>query len=64
MASKRKPNKTYPKEFKLEALRLMEESEQPASEIAKGKKGQGKRVRSCSVPSLILHSPSWPDHSA
>ena len=30
----RKPYKTYPKEFKLEALRLMEESDRPASEIA------------------------------
>lgn len=35
MASSRKPYKTYPKEFKLEALRMMEESEQPASEIAR-----------------------------
>ena len=35
MASQRKPYKTYTKEFKLEALRLMEESEQPASEIAR-----------------------------
>ena len=34
MTSKRKPYKTYTKEFKLEALRLMEESERPASEIA------------------------------
>ena len=34
MASKRRPYKTYPKEFKLEAIRLMEESERPASEIA------------------------------
>lgn len=34
MTSKRKPYKTYPKEFKLEALRLMEQSDQPASEIA------------------------------
>jgi transposase len=32
--SSRKPYKTYPKEFKLEALRLMEESDRPASEIA------------------------------
>ena len=34
MTSKRKPYKTYTKEFKLEALRLMEESDRPASEIA------------------------------
>lgn len=34
MTSKRKPYKTYPKEFKLEALRLMEQSDKPASEIA------------------------------
>jgi transposase len=34
MTSKRKPYKTYPKEFKLEALRLMEQSNKPASEIA------------------------------
>lgn len=31
---KRKPYKTYPKEFKLEAVRLMETTDQPASEIA------------------------------
>jgi transposase len=34
MNSSRKPYKTYPKEFKLEALRLMEKSDRPASEIA------------------------------
>ncbi len=34
MTSRRKPYKTYPKEFKLEALRMMEESDRPASEIA------------------------------
>ena len=34
MSNKRKPYKTYSKEFKLEALRLMEQSERPASEIA------------------------------
>ena len=34
MTSSRKPYKTYPKEFKLEALRLMEESDRPSSEIA------------------------------
>ena len=33
MTSCRKPYKTFPKEFKLEALRLMEESDRPASEI-------------------------------
>ena len=32
--SKRRPYQTYTKEFKLEALRLMEESDKPASEIA------------------------------
>lgn len=34
MTSSRKTYKTYPKEFKLEALRMMEESDRPASEIA------------------------------
>ena len=34
MTAKRRPYKTYPKAFKLEALRLMAESDQPASEIA------------------------------
>lgn len=34
MATKRRPYNTYPKEFKLEAIRLMEESDRPASEIA------------------------------
>ena len=34
MTSKRKPYKTFTKEFKLEALRLMEDSERPASAIA------------------------------
>lgn len=34
MSNSRKPNKTFPKEFKPEALRLMEETDQPASEIA------------------------------
>ena len=34
MVRKRKPYKVYPKEFKLEALKLMEESDRPASEIA------------------------------
>jgi transposase len=34
MNRKRKPYKTYPKEIKLEAVRLMRESDQPASEIA------------------------------
>ena len=32
--TQRKPYKTYPKEFKLEALRLMAESDRPTSEIA------------------------------
>ena len=34
MSNKRKPYNTYTKEFKLEALRLMDESDRPASEIA------------------------------
>ena len=34
MSIKRKPYKIYTKEFKLEALRLMEETDRPASEIA------------------------------
>ncbi len=34
MSSKRKPYNTYTKEFKLEALRMMEQSDRPASEIA------------------------------
>ena len=34
MTGKRKPYKTYAKEFKLEAVRLMRESVRPASEIA------------------------------
>jgi len=34
MTAKRKPYNTYTKEFKLEAIRLMEESDRPASEIA------------------------------
>ena len=34
MNAKRKPYNTYTKEFKLEALRMMDESDRPASEIA------------------------------
>ncbi len=34
MTSKRRPYETYPKEFKLEAIRMMETSDRPASEIA------------------------------
>jgi len=34
MNCKRKPYNTYTKEFKLEALRMMDESDRPASEIA------------------------------
>jgi transposase len=34
-ASKRRPYKTFTKAFKLEALRLMETSDRPASEIAR-----------------------------
>jgi transposase len=35
MATKRQPYKTYPEAFKLEALRLLEASDRPASEIAR-----------------------------
>jgi transposase len=35
MIKKRKPYKTYTKEFKLEALRLMKASDRPASEVAR-----------------------------
>ena len=34
MTRKRKPYKTYTREFKQEAVRLMESSDRPASEIA------------------------------
>jgi len=34
MTSKRKPYNIYPREFKLEAIRLMNESDRPASQIA------------------------------
>ncbi|MCK4710321.1 MAG: transposase [Gammaproteobacteria bacterium] len=34
MSSKRKPYNTYTKEFKLEALRMMDESDRPTSEVA------------------------------
>ena len=34
MTAKRKPYNTYTKEFKLEAIRLMAESDRPASKIA------------------------------
>lgn len=34
MNSKRKPYKTYTKEFKVEAVRLMTESDRPSSELA------------------------------
>lgn len=34
MTGKRKPYKTYTRDFKLEAVRLMDESDRPASEIA------------------------------
>ena len=36
MKRKRKPYKLYTKEFKLEAVRMMEESDRPSSEIAMG----------------------------
>lgn len=35
MTKKRRPYKTYPVEFKLEAIRMMEESDRPAAEIAR-----------------------------
>jgi transposase len=34
MTSSRKPYKTYTKEFKIEAVRLMNESDKPSSELA------------------------------
>jgi len=34
MVKKRKPYQTFTKEFKLEAIRLMETSQRPRSEIA------------------------------
>jgi len=34
MSTKRKPYTTYSKEFKLEAIRLMNENDRPASQIA------------------------------
>jgi len=34
MTKKRQPYKTYTKEFKLEAVRLMKESDKPSAEIA------------------------------
>ena len=44
MTTTRKPYNTYTKEFKLEALRLMAESDRPASEIAM-KLGIRKKTR-------------------
>ncbi|MCL6417873.1 transposase [Aestuariirhabdus sp. Z084] len=35
MTSKRRPYKTYPKEFKLEAVRMMESSDKPAADVAR-----------------------------
>jgi len=34
MVTKRKPYKTFTKEFKIEAIRLMDESDRPSAEIA------------------------------
>ncbi len=34
MTKHRKPYKTFTREFKLEALRMMEQSDKPSSEIA------------------------------
>jgi transposase len=34
MSNKRRSYKTYPREFKIEAVRLMEESDRPSAEIA------------------------------
>ncbi len=36
MTKHRKPYKTYTREFKLEALRMMEQSDKPSSEVATG----------------------------
>jgi len=35
MTNKRKPYKTYTKEFKLEAIRLMESSDKTAADVAR-----------------------------
>jgi len=35
MTNKRRPYKTYPKEFKLEAIRMMDSSDKPASDVAR-----------------------------
>lgn len=35
MTSNRKPSKTYPKEFKLEAVRMMESSDKPVADVAR-----------------------------
>ena len=35
MVSKRKPSKTFPREFKLEALRQLEAGTRPATELAR-----------------------------
>jgi transposase len=35
MTAKRRPYKTYAKEFKLEAVRMMESSDRPAADIAR-----------------------------
>lgn len=35
MVQKRKPYKVYTKEFKLEAVRLMEQSDKPAADVAR-----------------------------
>ncbi|MET0102947.1 MAG: transposase [Sedimenticola sp.] len=35
MTKKRRPYKTYPVDFKLEAVKMMEESDRPATEIAR-----------------------------
>ena len=56
MTRTRKPRKSYPKAFKLEALRLMAESDRPSTEgvTQKGsrrRRGQGaEEVRSCFLP--------------
>ena len=58
MTSKRKPYKTYTKEFKQEAVRMMEQSDKPATEIAMehGNLQHGLYEKDCS-PSFL----SFPD---
>ncbi len=62
MNSKRKPYKKYTKEFKFEALRLMEGSDRPASEIARTKKGPKRGqiyLNNCDFNKLTLVLPVY-----